>query len=183
MSNDRAGTDRIMVDAAPPVDGAGATSEVTWRHLDAAVIGMWRLKSVLWGAAVTLPLLAFAAALARLTLWWPYAAAAAPLVVGIGVAVRMPPRRYAAWGFRLEQDLLVVRHGVMVRVESTVPYSRVQHVDLTQGLLARRFRLADVVVHTASADGHVVRIPGLRYEDAVAVREELAVRTGRFDPL
>jgi membrane protein YdbS with pleckstrin-like domain len=43
--------------------------------------------------------------------------------------------------------------------------------------------LASVVVRTASADGGAVRIPGLRPDDAVALREALAARAGMVEPL
>jgi membrane protein YdbS with pleckstrin-like domain len=68
-------------------------------------------------------------------------------------------------------------------VESVIPYSRIQHVDYTQGPLARLYGLASVVVRTASADGGAVRIPGLRPDDAVALREALAARAGMVEPL
>jgi membrane protein YdbS with pleckstrin-like domain len=76
-----------------------------------------------------------------------------------------------------------VQRGVMLRVESVVPCSRVQHVDFTQGPLARAFGLATVTVHTASSSRGIVRIPGLRPDDAVALREALATRAGMVEPL
>jgi membrane protein YdbS with pleckstrin-like domain len=110
-------------------------------------------------------------------------AAALPLGVAALLALRLLPRRHAAWRFALGEEALLVHRGVLVRVESVIPYSRIQHVDYTQGPLARLHRLASVVVRTASADGGTVRIPGLSPEEAVALREALAARAGMVEPL
>lgn len=115
----------------------------------------------------------------------PHAAAAVALpwlVAGV-VALRIPGRRYAAWRYRVTPDALRLDRGVMFRVESVVPYTRIQHVDTEQGPLERLLGLSHVTVHTASGSGSSLTIPGLTPEDGHALREHLAMLAGVVEPL
>lgn len=161
-----------------------ATDPTAWRTLEPAIIRLWRALWLLEAAALALVAGGIAFRWGESPRWWLVAAAAAlPLALGALLALRLPPRRHAAWRFRLGDEALAVHRGVLFRVESVIPYSRVQHVDYTQGPLARAFDLATVVVRTASADLGALRIPGLRPEDAIALREALAQRAGMVEPL
>lgn len=167
------------------MENPDASSAATgWRMLEPAMVRLWRTLWILQGLAVALLALGITSRLADASRWWlPATAAAAPVAVGVLLAVRLPPRRHAAWRFRLGDEALLVHRGILFRVESVIPYSRIQHVDYVQGPLARLHGLATVVVRTASADAGAVRIPGLRPDDAVALREALAGRAGMVEPL
>ena len=82
-------------------------------------------------------------------------------------------RRWAAWGYVEREDDLLVRHGVLVRRTSLVPYGRMQYVDVTSGPLDRRLGLATVTMHTAAAASDA-SIPGLRADEAARLRDRLA---------
>lgn len=174
-------TDAFVV-AAPP-EATDAPASAAWETPDPAIIGVWRTTGLLWGAGLSSPLVAFGWFVMTDPPGWWYPVAFAPLALAALVAWRMPRRRHAAWRYRREAALLAVHHGVMFRRETVMPYSRIQHVDVTQGPLARRAGLATLVVHTASADGHALGIPGLRFDDATALRDWLATQAGLFDPL
>lgn len=111
------------------------------------------------------------------------AAAGAPWLVAGLLALRIPARRYAAWRYRVTPDALRLDRGVMFRVESVVPYTRIQHVDTEQGPLERLLGLSHVTVHTASGSGSNLTIPGLTPEDGHALREHLAMLAGVVEPL
>ncbi|MEN9819209.1 MAG: hypothetical protein RLZ32_3089 [Gemmatimonadota bacterium] len=161
-----------------------STAPPAWRPLEPAVIRLWRTLWLVEGVGVALLAATIASRMGATPRWGLVAAAAGiPLGVAVLLALRLPPRRHAAWRVALGEEALLVHRGVLVRVESVIPYSRIQHVDYTQGPLARLYGLASVVVRTASADGGAVRIPGLRPDDAVALREALAARAGMVEPL
>ena len=104
----------------------------------------------------------------------PFGAAAALGFVLILVGIwRLPKRRYAAWGYRMEEDELAVRHGLLIRALSLVPFGRVQHIDLAQGPLERAFGLATLVLNTAGTRGAAVRLPGLAQADAEQMRDHI----------
>jgi membrane protein YdbS with pleckstrin-like domain len=81
-------------------------------------------------------------------------------------------RAVRAWGYAERESDLLVRHGLVVRRLSIVPYARMQYVDVTAGPLERAFRLSTVQLHTAAA-GSDARIPGLPPEEASRLRDRL----------
>ena len=88
------------------------------------------------------------------------------------VAAALTPRRVRALGYRLRTDDLVFRRGIMFLRTVSVPYGRMQLVDVTRGPIARAFGLAELKLVTAAASSHVT-IPGLTASDADALRDRL----------
>jgi membrane protein YdbS with pleckstrin-like domain len=81
-------------------------------------------------------------------------------------------RAVAAWGYAERDNDLLVRHGLLVRRLSIVPYARMQFVDVTAGPLERTFKLATVQLHTAAAATDA-KVPGLRPAEASRLRDRL----------
>jgi uncharacterized protein len=81
-------------------------------------------------------------------------------------------RAVRAWGYAERDNDLLVRHGLLVRRLSIVPYARMQYVDVTAGPLERAFRLATVQLHTAAAATDA-RVPGLPPKEATRLRDRL----------
>ncbi|TDB69542.1 PH domain-containing protein [Micromonospora sp. KC723] len=81
-------------------------------------------------------------------------------------------RAVHAWGYAERDRDLLVRHGLLVRRLSIVPYARMQFVDVSAGPLERAFGLATVQLHTAAAASDA-RIPGLRPAEAARLRDRL----------
>ena len=100
-------------------------------------------------------------------------------VLGVGAVLiliglwRLPRRRYDSWGYRMEEDELAVRHGLLIRALTLVPFGRVQHIDLAQGPLERAFGLATLVLNTAGTRGAAVKLPGLAQVDAEQMRDHI----------
>jgi hypothetical protein len=69
-----------------------------------------------------------------------------------------------------------IREGVVWRAVTNVPRSRVQHTDVSQGPLERRFGIGTLVIHTAGTDSAVVSLRGLTHESALAIRDHLLPR-------
>lgn len=59
-------------------------------------------------------------------------------------------------GYQVRDRDVSVRRGVLMRSQETVPFVRVQHVRLRQGLVQRRFGLATVEINSAGPDVHLV---------------------------
>ncbi|MEV0156581.1 PH domain-containing protein [Micromonospora sp. NPDC050686] len=81
-------------------------------------------------------------------------------------------RAVRAWGYAERENDLLVRHGLLVRRLSIVPYARMQFVDVSAGPLERAFDLATVQLHTAAAASDA-RVPGLRPAEASRLRDRL----------
>lgn len=103
--------------------------------------------------------------------WWSLWAAIAIGVISI-VGIAFEPRRVRSIGYRLRDDDLLFRRGIMFKREVAVPYGRMQLVDITRGPVARALGLADLKFVTAAAST-AVTVPGLPIEEADRLRDEL----------
>jgi membrane protein YdbS with pleckstrin-like domain len=74
--------------------------------------------------------------------------------------------RYRAWRYEVREESLFLDRGVLTKVQTVVPYVRVQHVDTQRGPLERALGLSSLVVYTAGSRGADVTIPGLTPEEA-----------------
>jgi membrane protein YdbS with pleckstrin-like domain len=133
--------------------------------------------SVLWISAGAVASLLLAVVLVADLVWrpveilapgWLSAAAALLLIAG---AIWMPRRRYRSWGYRLDEEELHIRSGLWVRSHTIVPFGRVQHIDVTQGPLERRFGVGMLILHTAGTRNSAVALPGLAFEEAGRIRD------------
>jgi membrane protein YdbS with pleckstrin-like domain len=103
--------------------------------------------------------------------WWAVGAAAA--VVFWAVRAVLLYRSVRSWGYAERADDLLVRHGLLVRRLSIIPYARMQFVDVSAGPLERAFGLATVELHTAAATSDA-RVPGLAGAEAARLRDRLS---------
>lgn len=75
-------------------------------------------------------------------------------------------------GFRKES-------GVIYKKYVTIPYDRIQNVDIYRGILARILGLSDLHIQTAGASGAAIaegRLPGLPQKAALQLRDEVIKR-------
>jgi uncharacterized protein len=105
--------------------------------------------------------------------FWPPLIVAGVVLLLVLLRLGFLPRSLRSWGYAERDDDLLVRHGLMYRRLSIVPYGRMQFVDVTAGPLERAFGLATVQLHTAAAASQA-RIPGLPPEEAARLRDRLA---------
>ena len=95
------------------------------------------------------------------------------VVVGYGIwRSVVTVRAVRAWGYAERDNDLLVRHGLLIRRLSIVPYARMQFVDVTAGPLERAFGLATVQLHTAAAASDA-KVPGLPPAEASRLRDRL----------
>jgi len=92
--------------------------------------------------------------IAALSLSWP------------ALSYRHASYRVSAWGMR-------IRRGVLWRTISSVPRSRVQHTDVSQGPIERSFGLATLVIYTAGTHHASVSLGGLAHDTALQIRDHL----------
>ena len=86
---------------------------------------------------------------------------------------RWPPVAYRHSSYRVDDQGIEIRKGVFWRVVINVPRSRVQHIDVSQGPLERKYGLGTLVIYTAGTDHAKVELPGLEHGRALRIREHL----------
>jgi len=147
---------------------AVAAAGQEWQRVSPRYVWVDLITVLIPGAIVTGGLTA--APLASRIAWlWLLPAAAFVIVV---LLLAFTPRRVRAIGYRLREDDLVFRRGIMWHRVIAVPYGRMQLVDVNRGPIARAFGLAELKFVTAAVATGVV-IPGLPEADAEALRDRL----------
>jgi len=96
------------------------------------------------------------------------------LLVGLVFGAWLGHRRLTRTRWRLDAQGLGLRRDLMWQLETRIPISRVQHLDLRRGPLERRAGLATLIVHTAGTRLSAVTVSGLDEADAERLRDTLA---------
>ncbi len=109
--------------------------------------------------------------------WVPLAAAVVMLAL-IGLTAILQTVSVRHLGYLVREHDLSLRQGVIVRVTSTIPYNRVQHVGVDRGPIERLYGLATLQLRSA---GGVIGISGLTTADANRLKELVAARAGMDD--
>ncbi len=87
---------------------------------------------------------------------------------------------YKYYRYELREDGFRKESGIIWKKYVTIPYDRLQNVDINRGLLARILGLSDLQLHTAGAGGVAMgegRLPALSKEVAEQLRDELIARS------
>ena len=139
-----------------------------WRRVSPRYVWVDLVGSVISGlvatAAATIPFWA------TQLVWLLVIPAVVFLIALVNAAIT--PRRVRAIGYRLRDDDLLVRRGILFQRFAAVPYGRMQLVDVNRGPLARALGLAEVKLVTAAAASNVT-VPGLPMADAEQLRDRL----------
>jgi len=103
------------------------------------------------------------------------------LLAGLAVtfAYRFPAARHRHLRYLVDPDGLRIQRGVFWRKTIWIPITRVQHTDVSQGPLQRKYELATLTVHTAGTEGASIPLSGL--EHGVATRLSDHLRPARED--
>lgn len=148
-----------------------------WRSLHPSMIRVWRAGVILCATPVLAALLVVAV-VAQHWVWWAVLLATAAWFTWMATA-RLA-RRYSAWRYRFGPESLELRRGVWWHVATSVPYHRIQQVDVNQGPIQRHYGMVELRLRTASA-GTECSLPGVPQADADELRAWLSTRAERDD--
>jgi membrane protein YdbS with pleckstrin-like domain len=81
--------------------------------------------------------------------------------------------RYRHTTYAVSEEGIVIRRGVFWRTSISVPKSRIQHTDVSQGPVLRAFDLACLVIYTAGTHHASVALSGLAHDTAVRIRDHV----------
>ncbi|MFU8839547.1 MAG: PH domain-containing protein [Nitriliruptoraceae bacterium] len=158
--------------AATTVDVARPGLDGRERELAPAAVTSWRISAALSaiGPVIAAIVLGFLFA-GR----WSWAILAGTLALLVLTVVVLPGMRYRRWRWQLTDLAVELRYGILVHQQETVPYFRIQQIDINAGPVDRLLELATLRVQTASASGTAL-LPGIAAAEAPAVRAELLAR-------
>jgi membrane protein YdbS with pleckstrin-like domain len=159
---------------AAPAEPSGAA----FRTLDPRVIQLDRIVGFIVTGCVFV-----AFGLGSLIFWVVSDTSWAPVLVSIAWPVvttllawhswAWPPVDFRHHSYRVDDLGIEIRRGVIWRTVINVPRSRVQHIDVSQGPIERRFGLGGVSIYTAGTEYAMVPLRGITHESALWVRDRL----------
>ena len=92
---------------------------------------------------------------------------------------------YKNWRYEITNDALRIEKGIIWKRYVSIPYERIQNVDILRGILTRLLGLSDLHIQTAGISGSEGfslsfssegRLPRLGIDDAENIRNELIKR-------
>lgn len=120
------------------------------------------------------PLVVAALLVGTLVTRWALLGAAAVVVTGVWAAWVIVRQVSAISWVELDEEI-VIRRGRLFRSLVSVPYGRLQYVDIQSGPLMRSQGIATCEIHTASPESGGT-LPGLPVAEAEALRTRLSAR-------
>lgn len=128
------------------------------------------IRLVLVAILLGLPtlLLIFLAVFLTPWIWIP----AGVFIVALTWAALLIPCQIRAKGYATAEGDLIIRSGFIFRKLISVPYGRIQYVDIHEGPFQRLVGLATVQLHTASVQTQAV-VKGLTTSQATQLRDLL----------
>ena len=156
--------------------GNGSPNGGTEHAVDARTIPVWRWSTALsFAPPVTVVTFLFVAMTFAGAPIVPILWVVLPLLLGAMVLMTWwyPAARYRHLRYRVDDVGITIRDGVLWRTQSTLPRVRIQHTDVSQGPLQRRYGVATLKLYTAGSRFTRTELPGLEYEQAVALRDRL----------
>ena len=76
-------------------------------------------------------------------------------------------------GFAFRNHDVLYRSGIIATSTMVIPYNRIQHVALHEGLISRYFGLAKVEIFTAGGSASDIKIPGIAITQAEDIKQLL----------
>lgn len=143
-------------------------AEGVWHQISPRYVWVQLLSSGIVLALVVAATLVLALAFGQV---WAYIPGGIFTVIMVWTLAILP-RQARAIGYRLREDDLVFRRGILWQRFVAVPYGRMQLVDITHGPLDRAFGIAQLKFVTAAAATGVT-IPGLPQATADTLRDHL----------
>ena len=55
--------------------------------------------------------------------------------------------------YKISEDHIVIKHGVFTKIVATIPYSRIQNINIVNGVFDRIFKIFTVKIETAGSSG------------------------------
>jgi uncharacterized protein len=76
-------------------------------------------------------------------------------------------------GYAIREKDLLYRRGILATTKTIIPFNRIQHISVSEGVFSRIYGLASVEIYTAGGSSSDLRIPGIEKERAYQIKEFL----------
>ena len=169
-----------MSDGPSPSAGIDRLEPVVDTPLSPRVVALWRASWLIATAVLLIPALLVAVAATDIPLAVRVGLPLGVAATGIVLSIILPNASYRNWRYAVTDDGVELRHGVLIRHQSSIPHFRVQHIDIGQGPLDRWRGIVKLRISTASpaSDGS---LPGIEPHRAEELRARILTRADADD--
>ncbi|MET0534014.1 MAG: PH domain-containing protein [Steroidobacter sp.] len=143
-------------------------------HVDPAIIGVWRWHGAFTTLIFTVLATVFSLPVPALFPFPPILV----LIVGVGLVWLWPRIAYDHLRYGVDETGIAIESGVLWRSRIALPRVRIQHTDVSQGPLERRYGIGTLKFYTAGSRHTRIELSGLNHDDAIALRDALLAEGG-----
>ena len=84
-------------------------------------------------------------------------------------------------GYLVRENDISFKRGLITYKQITVPFNRIQHVEVNQGVLAKLYKLSSVKIYTAGGTSSDVSIPGIKTQTAENLKAFLSEKISEHE--
>jgi len=84
-------------------------------------------------------------------------------------------------GYLVRENDVSFKKGLIVYKQTSVPFNRIQHVEVNQGILGKIFKLSSVKIYTAGGTASDLSIPGLPVDTAQNLKAFLSEKISEHE--
>jgi membrane protein YdbS with pleckstrin-like domain len=152
---------------------------VTYQPLEREYLQVRTLGSFLFFFLLLIGLTILVAANPALRKLWFIGIAASVWTAWLALNQWYIRRSFEMEGYALRQRDLFHREGLFWRTQTVIPFNRVQHCEVAQGPIEKRYGLASLKVFTAGGDSSDLTIRGISLERARRLRAFVMQKAGQ----
>lgn len=158
-----------------------SVSDLTWKPLQPSYMRLLFLSLAFW-CAVFIAGITIAIPLIPVPVWVPLLAYALIFLLSI-VQLVFIIKGFPYKGYALRTHDILYKSGWLYKNQIAVPFNRIQHVDIRQGVFERSFGLSKLNIYTAGGQGSDITIPGLEDAEAHRLKEFILRQTSVQDQI
>jgi membrane protein YdbS with pleckstrin-like domain len=151
------------------------------QKLDLAFVKSERLASLIFVAIVS-PVLLFIWVLVGFfvreafdtTQWLVLLGWVVLTLLGVFCSFYLPKRTYETTSWQVKDSGIEIQRGIWWKHQIFIPRDRIQHTDIKQGPMMRRFGIATLVINTGGTHEPSIPLAGILMETAQSIRDQLS---------
>lgn len=101
---------------------------------------------------------------------------AALIILSVTISILAFPRK----GYLIREKDISFQRGLIIYKLTTVPFNRIQHVEVIQGFFPKLFKLSALKIYTAGGSSSDLSIPGLPEEVAKSLKALLSEKISEY---
>lgn len=159
-----------------PIDSLPKVEEVHFQRHPVRYRTYRFTSAAIW---LLLPIIGFGIVAALLRDWWPVIVLGVFVVLAV-ISYLAISKGYARRSYALREQDLTYRKGWIFTSMTTVPFNRIQHTEVSQGPLERKFKLCTLNIYTAGGSTSDLSVPGLEADEAAQLRDFVARKATQY---